>query len=259
VKARHLMVPGLSMEAATRCGLNDTATRVARMVSSFPATLAAQQATLLTGSPPSEHGVLFAEDTSRLPALIEPWHAIDDSLLRGGSIEAVKLSILDAAESVDVLLVSGCPIGEAVDRIVHPAVSAPDGFRITVEDVFVLCEPTDPDRALPQLVIDEWLRTPGIERILAPAAESAGAWMAPSDRGWILVAERGWSFRKTAEAVGRTDGTDPVLLAFGRPWPAAWPTSVHDWRVAPTLLELLGQDGSGCFDAALVGAGKLGS
>jgi hypothetical protein len=253
------MVPGLSAEISLRCGLDDSAVQTARLVSSFPTTLATQQASLITGAPPSEHGVLFPEDTSRLPALIEPWHEVEDSLLRGGSAEELRARILERADACDVLLVSGCPIGEPVRRIIEPAPRQPEGFQLRIDDSFALCEPGTDRDSLPAALLDEWLGTPGIERVLAPTPESAGAWMAPAERGWVLVAERGWAFRDTDLAFGRHDCGNAVLLAFGSPWPQQWPTSVHDWRVAPTLLELVGRDGSGCFDAALDGARGLGS
>jgi hypothetical protein len=255
MKVRHLMVPDLDLETVERAGLASRAERCARLVSSFPSTVAAQEATLLTGSPPATHGVLFAGEAPRIPRLIESWHERVDGLTDGGRIEEIRARILESAEKADVLLVSGCPVGDAVERVVEPVPAAPDGLRLQLEDAFALCELATEGTAVPQGLIDEWLRTPGIERVLAPSAESAGAWMAPPDRGWILVAERGWAFRPCARAFGRIDPRrSPVLLAFGEPWAAPWPASVHDWRVAPTVLALAGADPSGCADAPLDGA-----
>lgn len=257
MNVRHFMIPGLSFEEADRCGLTSVAARSTQLVSSFPATLAAQEATLLTGTPPSAHGVLFPGEDARRPLLIEPWHERDDSLLGDHSTLDLRDRILAEADQVDLLLVSGCPNGTPTARIVDPSPVAPAGFSLRLDDTFALCSPDEPDRPLPPGVMDSWLAIPGIERVLAPSAESAGAWMAPADRGWILVAEQGWAFRAAMQTFGRLDGPAGVLLAFGRPWPVDWPAGVHDWRVAPTILELAGQDASDCFDRPLEGARGL--
>jgi hypothetical protein len=222
-------------------------------VSSFPATIAAQEATLLTGTPPSVHGVLFDGEEPHVPILIGEWHERVDA----GDMADLEARILAEAAGADLLLVSGCPVGDRVERVIDPVPGAPDGFRLHLDDSFALCEPAE--ARVPAEVVDAWLRTPGIERVLAPAAESAGAWGAPSGRGWILVAERGWAFRESRVAFGRIDPAfDPVLLAFGPAWSTPWPAAVHDWRIAPTLLAAVGESTDGCFDTPLDGVPRPG-
>jgi hypothetical protein len=169
----------------------------------------------------------------------------------GGRAEQAALEILDErlasrlAELApgDLLLLSGGPTWQDCPRVTDP-LDLPGlteaGFRLRVEDAFALCEPTASNLTLPSHFLDEWLARPGVERILAPDRESAGSWYAPSDRGWIIVAEPGTSFRPQAAVCGHREPARPedasVLLAFGPAWPGPWPDTVHDWRVAPTLL-----------------------
>ena len=122
--------------------------------------------------------------------------------------------------------------------------------------------PDDDDHELPAGTLDGWLRTRGVERVLAPSVESAGAWMAPVDRGWLLVAEPGWGFRDSSAPFGRSEperGREALLLAYGPTWTAEWPDSIHDWRVTPTLLAARGEASDACFDRPLAAAESLGS
>jgi len=258
---RHLMVTGLSTvdldQGALRRLLDQNSSR-ARLVSSFPATVAAQEATLLTGAPPVMHGVLFAGEATRMPSLIGAWHTRIDMLVEGRSFDELEERLRDELGRADLVLVSGCPTGDRTVRVVDPLPVAPAGFRLRIDDTFILCEAVEGGTSLPPGAVDEWLRTPGIERVLAPSAESSGAWMGPVDRGWILVAERGWAFRETTFAFGRIDPQRPgVLLALGRRWPAAWPEAVHDWRIAPTILAAAGEDAGQCNDTPIDGADRL--
>jgi hypothetical protein len=261
MNVRHLMVPGLTatdVDHGALGGLVGDETPRARLVSSFPATVPVQETTLRTGAPPSVHGVLFGEEPPRTPSLIDPWHERLDLLLEGAGFAALEHRLREELERADVLLVSGCPVPARARRIVQPTPVAPDGFRLRVEDTFILCEPLQDGSSLPRTTIDAWLRTDGIERVLAPTAESAGAWMAPTDRGWILVASADWSFREAGRVFGRMEPDEaPVLLALGRAWPSTWPGAVHDWRVAPTVLVVAGTDASACFDAPLEGADRM--
>ena len=208
MNVRHLMVPGLSsadIERGALRGLIDSGTSRARLVSSFPPTVAAQEATLLTGAPPSHHGVLFPDDAPRVPSLIDAWHERLDTLVDGGGFEVLEPTLRKAVDEAEVVLVSGCPTTGRPEWVVDPVPAAPHGFRLRLDDTFALCEPVAGSQTLPEGFVDACLRTPGIERVLAPTPESAGAWMAPPDRGWILVAEQGWAFR--AVRAGAPDGS----------------------------------------------------
>jgi hypothetical protein len=262
VKVRHLMVPGLSArhleQAELRELLGRDDTMRSELVSSFPATLAVQETTLLTGWPPRRHGVLFGGEDSRVPELIRPWHARADLLLEGGSLADLAARLDEEVSRHDALLVSGAPVGQPGCRPIGAIPAAPEGFRLQLSDCFALCTPLRAGTELPGTVIDEWLRTPGIERVLAPSGESAGAWMAPDDRGWILVTERGWQFGDAEVAYGRPESDGAVLLGLGMRWPSPWPSAVHDWRVAPTVLALAGEPPDDDLDAPLDGAAQLG-
>lgn len=263
MNVRHLMVPGLTatgIDHGALGGLLDSESPRARLVSSFPAALPVQEMTLRTGAPPSVHGVLFEGESPRVPCLIDPWHERLDLLMEGAGSAALERRLRDELDRNDLLILSGCPVPEPARRIVQPTPMAPDGFRLRFEDTFVLCEPLEGGLTLPRTTMDAWLRTNGIERVLAPSPESAGAWMAPADRGWILVASPDWAFREAGPVFGHMEPREaPVLLALGRAWPSAWPGAIHDWRVAPTVLAAAGADPSACFDAPIEGADRMGS
>lgn len=271
MNARHLMIPGLSAAHLDQDRLSAFRDFVPRqrthLVCSFPPTISAVETTLCTGVPPVQHGVLFPDEAASVPDQLGPRHDRLDHLLEdAGSgfaeLDGALREVLGSVTREELLIVSGAPIPTRPHRIIDGTPEAPEGFRIRLDDAFALCTPDRPDAELPSAVIDTWLLTPGIERVLAPVDESAAAWMAPRDRGWILVAEPGWGFREAPALYGHREperGSGGVLLAFGPEWPLGWPDSVHDWRVAPTLLAACGESWDACFDRPLAGADVLGS
>ena len=242
-----------------------------RLVCSFPATIAVTETTILTGSPPLRHGVLFAGEESRLPELIAGHHSRLDVLLDAndpavalGQLDAELRQILSSLAPSELLLVSGAPSGQEQTRHVQLDTEGLEeaGFSLHIDDAFALCKPERESTPLPDPLLQRWLDCPGVERVLSPSLESAGGWMAPDDRGWLVVAEPGYSFSGHSPAFGHREpaaGADAVLLAWGPSWAEDWPEAVHDWRIAPTLLAAAGESFAGCFDRPLPGSNTLDS
>lgn len=266
---RHLLLDGLGSDHLDGGWLqtlvHHPVQRRARLVHSFGASGAAIDATIRTGSPPREHGVLFADEVPARALLAEPLHRREAPLPAESTmaeqvsrLDSILAEVLDRAEPGELILVSSGVGGNPHARVVDLPVAAieAEGLNLRVEPGFALCTPANANARPTPGLRAQILDTPGIERILDPTAESAGAWMAPADRGWILLPEPGCRFPGTPPAP--TPG-GPVLLAFGPRWPGPWPEAVHDWRVAPTLLSALGLDRSACFDEPLAGADQLRS
>ncbi|RKZ17668.1 hypothetical protein DRQ53_02860 [bacterium] len=257
VRGRHVMLQGLALRHVGDEGLavlrEFRPSQVARLECSFPASPAVVEATLRTGFPPSGHGLLFAHDELLRPDRIGDLHTRIDA---AGDPGSALRALLESHQESELLLVSGAPPQAHGLRAlqIDDTNLAEAGFTLTVDESFALCAPTTQGKELPLQFIERWLDTPGIERVLAPTQESAGSWMAPPDRGWILVAEAGYHFGTGSRATGhrRAQGNQAaVLLAFGPAWARDWPDTVHDWRVAPTLLAAIGQPVQGFFDRPL--------
>jgi hypothetical protein len=265
VATHHLFVPGMGsahldgdwLRALDRHPIR----RCARLVHAFGFSTAAVETTLRTGYPPRVHGVLFPGDLPRVPDLLGEIHQRNDSLLSESS-RSVQVRLLNAIlddllqRPGDLVLVSSGPELRSSHRVAELPRSAIDGsgLRVRTHDHFALCESVSSGAAMTPELRDELLRTRGVARVLDPTEESAGAWMAPADRGWILMAEPDWSFDHPRPG-GSPGG--PLLLAFGPEWKRRWPDSVHDWRVAPTLLRALGRPAAASFDEPLDGAESL--
>jgi hypothetical protein len=244
--------------------------QTARLVCSFPATITVTETTILTGNPPLLHGVLFPGEESRLSGLIAGQHSRLDTILDAtdpatafARLDAELREILSGLAPGDLLLVSGAPSGQEYARRVQLDTEGLEeaGFSLHADDAFSLCAPNRKSTPLPDPLIQRWLDCPGVERVLCPTLESAGGWMAPDDRGWLIVAEPGFSFSEHSPTFGHrepTVGADSVLLAWGPTWAEDWPESVHDWRIAPTLLAASGESLAGCFDRPLPASDTLG-
>ena len=273
---RHLMIPGLQqshLDGGWLPSLREFVPRQrARLVCSFPATVAVTETTILTGNPPVRHGVLFAGEESRVPGLIDAWHSRLDTLLDAGNpdtalerLDRDLRRILDGHSPDQLLLVSAAPAGqERPHRVELPddGLLEKAGFELQIEDAFALCTPKQESTVIPEALIDRWLDCAGVERVLSPTADSAGSWMAPPHRGWLILAEPGYSFSENSPGFGHREpgpGADSMLLAFGPRWAADWPEAVHDWRIAPTLLAAAGEPVAGCFDRPLPSSDALGS
>ena len=272
---RHLMIPGLCqrhLEGGWLPSLREFIPRQqARLVCSFPATVAVTETTILTGNPPVRHGVLFTGEESRVPNLIGAIHSRLDTLLDANDpattlnrLDAELRRVLDGHPANQLLLVSGAP--PVQDRPRHVELNTGGleeaGFELRIDHAFALCTPKYESTPLPKTLLDRWLDCPGVERVLLPSDDSAGAWMAPADRGWLILAEPGCSFSAESQGSGHREpgpGADAVLLAFGPTWAEDWPDAVHDWRIAPTLLSAAGESFAGCFDRPLPGSESLGS
>ena len=253
---RHLMIPGLQrrhIEGGWLASLREYVPRQsARLICSFPATVAVTETTILTGNPPVRHGVLFEGEESRVPGLIDAVHSRLDTFLETSDpvtalirLDAELRRILAARSADQLLLVSGAPPGQERTRQVELSTDGLEeaGFELRIDDAFALCTPKQGSIPLPKPLLERWLDCPGVERVLSPAADSAGAWMAPTDRGWFILAEPGCSFSAGPSGFGHREpapGSEAVLLAFGPRWAEDWPDAVHDWRIAPTLLSAAG-------------------
>ena len=264
---RHLMIPGLCrrhLEGGWLPSLREFVPQQrARLVCSFPATVAVTETTILTGNPPVRHGVLFGDEESRVPGLIEAIHSRLDTLLDAGDPAAALTRldeelrlVLERHPADQLLLVSGAPPEQ--DRTRHVDLNTDGlektGFELRIDHAFALCTSREGSTVLPESLLHRWLDCSGVERVLSPTADSTGAWMAPTDRGWLILAEPGCSFSGDSRGFGHREpgpGADAVLMAFGPKWDENWPGAVHDWRIAPTLLNAAGKSFEGCLDRPL--------
>jgi hypothetical protein len=243
----------------------------ARLICSFPSTVAVTETTILTGNPPVHHGVLFEGEESRLPGLIDAIHSRLDTLLDASDpgaaltrLDTELRRVLDGHSADQLLLVSGAPPAQNPTRHVELNTEGLEkaGFELRIDHAFALCTPLQRSAPLPESLLQQWLNCSGVERVLAPTPDSAAAWMAPADRGWLILAEPGCSFSGNSSGPGHREpepGADAVLLAFGPEWAEDWPEAVHDWRIAPTLLAAAGESLASCFDRPLPASEALGS
>lgn len=258
MRAEHLFIPGLNSDLVDGGWLPVLSEFVprerARLVGSFARSVTILETTLVTGTPPLHHGVLFEGETSRHPRILDRVHTRSGAA-SAREIEQVLRDQLDTLGEDDLLIVCGGGQTRLPARVVEPDTAglSEAGFRMHRDANFALCESQGAGRPIPTQMVDQWLRTPGIERVLAPSTESAGSWMAPADRGWILLPEPGWRFAPTGSDLTPPPTGDAVILAFGIRWEQKWPDAVHDWRVAPTLLAAAGQPAEAGFDRPLPG------
>ena len=239
----HLMIPGLTRAHVEneRIDFGDAPpTVVADLTCTFPVSIEAVEATLLTGVAPAVHARWRSTDPLRAPLLDDPAvvHRRDDrvararidapddrAMLRRALDDVGALIATAREESRHVLVTSGPPHAATPQRI-----DWPEGIALEpLGGAAVSLAPLDAaDRA-------RLLRTSGVARVLD--GDGLRSWHGPPVAA-VVLAEPGWTFDAGAAACGRRDldGTEDgaVVLAWGPP-PDAWPRAVHDLRVGPTL------------------------
>ena len=98
----------------------------------------------------------------------------------------------------------------------------------------------DPARAAE--TIDELLAIDGIERVLF--GEGLGSWGATAnDDELFVLTEPGVSFEQGQGVMGHPELEkchSPLLVSIGPGENEAWPAEIHDYRVAPSVLQYLG-------------------
>jgi len=241
----HLMAPGLCRRHLDADWLelgNDTPSVRADLVCTFPATIETVEATLVTGTEPTLHGVWSAERERERPCSekgVE--HLRDDRVARArcenpDDVRALREAVAGIGDLVrtvrdrcEQLIVSGGPAFASTPRRVEP----PTGWIACGSMALCESEATADERS-------SLLATPGVARVLD--GDGLRSWHG-LPIAHAAIAEPGWTFTDQASACGRRDldgtGDGAVVLAWG-PRPDSWPRAVHDLRIAPTLARVVG-------------------
>lgn len=256
-RSAHLIfVPGLTdAQLPAARALRALAPRISRLRCSFPCLPAVVQASATLGLRPLRHGV--TSDATRASnataptwagqrdVVIENWSelrlALQAAPPASASVEQAVIALDDRlaarlrnASEEHVVVVCGGPAFEAVRGRIDTAELANDA----TSQGALLWVRAEGDR---QMLRDALLRRPGVERTFSNAALEM--WGAPTldEDEMLFLAEPHWSFDLAEASVcGRPmSEARPIVLVAGGGGPA-WPSEVHDYRLAPSLARFLG-------------------